>query len=366
MDLGEHAHVNRHVNRCLSARAYRTMVTRAPDVCMTLQLGSGTILDCNDAVRTTLGYAPAEVVGRSILAFALQDGSDTNRDSWELLATHADLPASNMQVKRKDGGAVDVCLSARGVRDDTGRIAFGLAVLRTRGADRRAGAEAQAHDMARLKGLLYAISVAEERERRRIAAGLHDELGQLLAIAKLKLGRLGTTDDAADRAQLASDLGALIDQASRAARASTFELSSPVLQQFGLDAAIESLGERMQRMAGLAFRFESDRVTCTLPDDVPVVLLRVVRELLFNAQKHAEARNVSVSVRRTDTACTIQVEDDGVGFDAIGVSTFTPAGGYGLFSAQAQIESVGGSFAIGRRPGGGTRATVVVPLPAPS
>lgn len=362
MDLGEHA----HVDRGLSARAYRTMVTRAPDVCMTLQLGSGTILDCNDAVRTTLGYAPAEVVGRSILAFALQDGSDATRDSWQLLATHADLPASNMQVKRKDGGTVDVCLSARGVRDDTGRIAFGLAVLRMRGTDRRAGAEAQAHDMARLKGLLYAISVAEERERRRIAAGLHDELGQLLAIAKLKLGRLGATDDAADRAQLTTDLGVLIDQASRAARASTFELSSPVLQQFGLDAAIESLGERMQRMAGIAFRFESDGVACTLPDDVPVVLLRVVRELLFNVQKHAEAGSVHVSVRRTTDACTIWVEDDGVGFDPTGISTFTPAGGYGLYSAQAQIESVGGRFAIGSLPGGGTRATLVVPLPAPS
>jgi signal transduction histidine kinase len=239
-------------------------------------------------------------------------------------------------------------------------------VLRTRGTDRRVGAEAQAHDMARLKGLLYAISVAEERERRRIAAGLHDELGQLLAIAKLKLGRLGATDDAADRAQLTTDLGVLIDQASRAARASTFELSSPVLQQFGLDAAIESLGERMQRMAGLAFRFDTDGVPCTLPDDVPVVLLRVVRELLFNVQKHADAGAVSVKVRRADAACTIVVEDDGVGFDPCGVSTFTPAGGYGLFSAQAQIESVGGRFAIGPRPGGGTRATLVVPLPAPS
>lgn len=353
-------------NPGLSASAYRTIVTRAPDVCMTLQLGSGTILDCNDAVRTTLGYAPAEVVGRSILAFAFPDGSDTTRDSWQTLASRADLPASRMQVKRKDGGAVDVCLSARGVRDDTGRIAFGLAVLRTRGADRRAGAEAQANDMARLKGLLYAISVAEERERRRIAAGLHDELGQLLAIAKLKLGRLGATDTPGDRAQLVADLGALIDQASRAARASTFELSSPVLQQFGLDAAIESLGERMERMTGLGFRFESDGVPCTLPDDVPVVLLRVVRELLFNVQKHARAHQASVTVRRADDTCTILVEDDGVGFEAKGVSTFTRAGGYGLFSAQAQIESVGGTFAIGPRPEGGTRASLVVPLPAPS
>lgn len=358
--------VQAQANPGLSASAYRTIVTRAPDVCMTLQLGSGTILDCNDVVRTTLGYAPAEMVGRSILAFAFPDGSEATRDTWQMLASHADLPPSNMLVKRKDGGSVDVCLSARGVRDDTGRIAFGLAVLRTRGTDRRAGADAPANDMARLKGLLYAISVAEERERRRIAAGLHDELGQLLAIAKLKLGRLGATDTLVDRAQLTADLGALIDQASRAARASTFELSSPVLQQFGLDAAIASLGERMERMTGLGFHFESDGEPCTLPDDVPVVLLRVVRELLFNVQKHAQARSAWVTVRRTREVCTILVDDDGVGFEAKRVSSFTPAGGYGLFSAQAQIESVGGSFAIGPRPGGGTRATLIVPLPTTS
>jgi len=59
MDHGEQS----QTNPGLSASAYRTMVTCAPDLCMTLQLGSGTILDCNDAVRTTLGYAPAEVVG---------------------------------------------------------------------------------------------------------------------------------------------------------------------------------------------------------------------------------------------------------------------------------------------------------------
>jgi len=355
MDHSAHA----PATRGLSANAYRTMVTRAPDMCVTLQLGSGTILECNEAVRTTLGYAPDEVVGRSVLALADPDDSASARRSWQTLATVADLPASHVRARRKDGGRLDVCITARGVRDDTGQIAFGLAVLRAKAPASTCAAGGQ--DAERLRALLYALSVAEERERRRIAAGLHDELGQLLAIAKLKLGRLGEVDDPAARAHLAAEVGALIDQASRTARRTTFELSSPVLEQFGLDAAIQSLGERLERVCGVAFVLDSDGLPCTLPDDTSVVLLRVVRELLFNVHKHAQAREVTVTIRHGGAACKILVEDDGVGFSGPVLAGFTPAGGFGLFSAQAQIESLGGTFEIESVAGRGTRTMLQVP-----
>lgn len=356
MDHGVHA----RTTPGLSANAYRTMVASAPDMCVTLQPGSGTILECNEAVRTTLGYAPGEIVGRSVLSLADPDDTDSARRSWQTLVEAADLPASHVRARRKDGGRLDVCVTARTVHDDTGRVAFGLAVL-------RATPSATAHDgrePKRLRALLYALSVAEERERRRIAAGLHDELGQLLAIAKLKLGRLGATDTADARGVLTAELGSLIDQASRTARSATFELSSPVLEQFGLDAAIQSLGERMERVCGIAFRFDSDGRPCHLPDDTSVVLLRVVRELLFNVHKHARAREARVTVRRADAACTIVVEDDGDGFDGPFVADFTPAGGFGLFSAQAQIESIGGRFSLESRVRHGTRATLRIPMPS--
>ena len=268
----------------------------------------------------------------------------------------------SVRARRKDGGRLDVCVTARTVHDDAGQVAFGLAVLRA--TPRAAASPGNGHEPDRLRALLYALSVAEERERRRIAAGLHDELGQLLAIAKLKLGRLAEADAPESRRQLATELGGIIDQASRTARSATFELSSPVLEQFGLDAAIQSLGERMERVCSVAFRFDSDGQPCRLPDDTPVVLLRVVRELLFNVHKHAHAHEVRVIVRRTDGTCTIVVEDDGDGFDGPFVADFTPSGGFGLFSAQAQIESIGGRFSLESRASQGTRATLRIPVPS--
>src|SRR5690348_8923571 len=103
------------------------------------------------------------------------------------------------------------------------------------------------HDLAeqqrRLRTLALEICVAEERERRRIAAGLHDEIGQLLAVAKLKLGELDASMISAGDRELVADLKALLDHASRATRTATFELSSLVLHKLGLEAAIHSLSD---------------------------------------------------------------------------------------------------------------------------
>lgn len=344
--------------RAVSQHAYRTMFARAPDMCVALRFGSGTIMQCNERVRTTLGYAPEEVVGRSIVALACPDASASTRESLRQLARGPDLRASHLPMRGKDGSRVDVCVTAAGVRDDDGRISFGLAVLRARHAPVEA---TPADNPARLRALLYALSMAEERERRRIAAGLHDELGQLLAIAKLKLGQLGEAREPAERERLAAELSAVIDQASRATRATTFELSSPVLQQFGLEAAIRSLGERMQSLYGIEFRMKADTAGFALPEATQVVVLRVIRELLFNVHKHARARQVIAILRRTETDHVFEVRDDGVGLLARATRGLTPAGGFGLFSVQAQVESVGGRFAIGPGAGGGTRAVLSIP-----
>jgi signal transduction histidine kinase len=258
---------------------------------------------------------------------------------------------------------VEVRLTGAGVQDHAGRVRFGVALLRVRAQPFEEGSQ-HGESPERLRALLYALSIAEERERRRIAAGLHDDLGQLLAIAKLKLGQLGAAACAPERRALAEDLRSLIDQAACAARSTTFELSSPVLEQLGLEAAIQSCGERMEQMYGFRFSFESDGAPIDLPREALVVLLRVVRELLFNVHKHARATAVKVAVRRVRGMFTLCAADDGVGFDpGDRHPRFTSHGGFGLFSAEAQVHAIGGCFAIDSAPGAGTRVTVSVAVP---
>ncbi len=215
----------------------------------------------------------------------------------------------------------------------------------------------------KLRALTAGLGLAEERERRRIATGLHDEIGHTLAMAKLRLGQLPGSEHCNEEARTIRDVDKLLEQAIAATRSLTFELSSPVLYELGFESAIESIGEEMERRHGIRFQFQAEQRPRPLADDVAVVLYRIVRELLNNLMKHAQARNARLWVRRNGDEIRITLEDDGVGFDATETGQgFGPGGGFGLFSIREQLRHIGGRLDIESCPGRGTRAVVVAPL----
>lgn len=216
----------------------------------------------------------------------------------------------------------------------------------------------------RLQTLAYELTVAEARERQRIAHLLHDEIGQLLAMAQLRLGELGQSlAPDTHQAAVLEDLRMLLTQAAQATRTATFELHSPVLHQLGLEAALQSLAQRLQRSSKMLVHLSCDLKDVALAKAVLSVLLRTVRELALNAQKHAQAANLWIVLGRGDSGLHISVKDDGVGFDAREAPHhFSREGGFGLVSAEAQMQAIGGQLAIESSPGRGTTATVTLEL----
>ena len=216
---------------------------------------------------------------------------------------------------------------------------------------------------SQLRALASEVSVAEERERRRIAIGLHDDIGQVLALLKLKVGELTEVEPCEGTRQLLEDIRDLVNQAARATRSATFELSSPILYELGLEAAIQSHGEQQAQQHNVGFHLESDHQVLTLADNTRVVIFRIVRELLCNIWKHARACNATVFICRVGNHLQLTVEDDGVGFDVARVShTFGSKGGFGLFSIREQITGIGGRFEVVSSIGAGTRLVVTAPL----
>lgn len=214
----------------------------------------------------------------------------------------------------------------------------------------------------RLQTLAYELTVAEARERQRIAHLLHDEIGQLLAMAQFRLSELSQSA-APDTAQASmfEELRLLLYQAAQATRAATFELHSPVLHQLGLEAALQSLAQRMQRASKMRVHLRCELGALPLADAVLSVLLRTVRELALNAQKHAKATNLWIALHQDDGGLHISVKDDGAGFDAAAVTgRFSPEGGFGLISAEAQMQAIGGQLRIDSSPGSGTTATITL------
>ena len=230
------------------------------------------------------------------------------------------------------------------------------------------GPRSQGRHRAKARGYLqtlaYELTVAESRERERIARGLHDVIGQVLTMARLKLGELREIALPEARNQLMDELNELLAQATRATRSATFDLSCPSLQ-LGLLPALESLAHRMRRETRLMIRVDGHLPTLAIPEAVAAVLFRVVREFALNVHKHAQARSMCFELCARPDEISICVVDDGIGFQraALG-SRFSPDGGFGLFSVEAQVAAIGGNVEIDTAPGRGTRATVILPLPS--
>lgn len=216
---------------------------------------------------------------------------------------------------------------------------------------------------SQLRRVALEATMAEERERQAIARDLHDDLGQMLHVARIKLGQLlkPRADDARPAA-LVVEVNDIIADASRMVRSLTSQLSPPTLAELGLLSALYWLADEMGRAYGLQVVVATDDNGTPPLDNVrAAILFRAVRELLINVSKHATTDAASVGVRSFDDRLILTVSDDGVGM-ADWRATLLEPGGFGLASIRERIAFLGGSMAIRTMAGQGTTVTLEMPL----
>ncbi len=214
----------------------------------------------------------------------------------------------------------------------------------------------QSHE--RLRTLATELSLAEEKERRRLANNLHDHIGQSLAIMKIKLGALREVLAGNGMEEEYDYIKAVIERTIRHTKNLTFQLSPPELYAFGFDATVESLGEQVQKEHKISFMFINEGGPITLDKDVSVLMFQAVRELLMNIVKHADASRFSISILRNQYDMQIIVEDDGKGFNtsSVGLESF------GFFSIKERLSRFGGQFTVESLIGKGTRVFLTAPI----
>jgi len=212
-----------------------------------------------------------------------------------------------------------------------------------------------------LAALAAELAQAEQRERRRIAQLLHDNLQQLLVAARMRLGTFGDAP-AARRSQIVAEVDDLLNRSIEASRSLTGELSPPILYDVGLVAALEWLGRQMEKNHGLTVDVQRKGEAEFSTPNLRAFAFHAIRELLFNCVKHAGVDRAIVSVSRgLDSCIRLTVTDSGAGFDPASLEAGSGGDHFGLFSIRERARLMNGMCSIASSPGAGTSITIELP-----
>jgi len=259
------------------------------------------------------------------------------------------------RFRRADGKVRNVRFRAYPVTDEAG-VVVAFAGITSDETDRILTEESLQRSRAELQNVAASIERAQEDERRRTAQFVHDELGQSLALAKLKLEAFLAEKRIARDDKDVIKLLVAFQNAIDASRRVAYEMSPPVLHELGLIAALEAEGELLCAEYGVDFSVVAG--IDPLPEFKDNVLVyRSVRELIMNVIKHASAKHLKLTIEGSHKLLTINLTDDGLGFDEA-----THKAKYGLASVRQRLSYLGGELHLSSQLGVGTSAEIRIPL----
>jgi signal transduction histidine kinase len=207
------------------------------------------------------------------------------------------------------------------------------------------------------------IVEAQELERRRLSAELHDETGQALTSILLRLKTIEEAEGTDELSSAVAELRELVVATLQDVRRLAVELRPKALDDFGLVPALERLTSSFAEQTGIAVELESRLPESRLPSEVETVLYRVVQEALTNVVKHAHAERVSIVLSGRDGAVAAVIEDDGRGFVRERLDNELSEGdGLGLVGMRERVALVDGRFTVESAEGAGTTIAVEIPL----
>ena len=211
-----------------------------------------------------------------------------------------------------------------------------------------------------LRRLATRVEEAREDERTSLALELHDTAGQAITALKLDVGQLKKhlEQGQAPTPQELDALNDLLDHTADDVRRISSELRPGVLDDIGLDGAIEWQIDELKKRTDLGFSLRLQSEKCQLDYARRTALFRVFQELLTNIVRHAHARSVQVTLERAEDLVTLTVADDGLGVD---LEKLEDSGSIGVVGMRERLRPYGGELQYESAPGKGTIARVVMP-----
>ena len=218
--------------------------------------------------------------------------------------------------------------------------------------------EAVERQRRRLQALSARLAEVEDSERRRLARELHDQVGQNLTALGINLNIVRTQMPGGVAAAVCpriDDSLALVEGTAERIRDVMADLRPPLLDDYGLMAALHWYGAQVAARTGITVHVEGEEPCPRLAQPVENALFRIVQEALTNVAKYAQARQVTVALETEDGTVRLTVADDGVGFDLGSLAGPDGRRGWGLLTMAERAEAMGGTCRVESQPGCGTR-----------
>jgi len=325
----------------------------------------GYVMSWNQGAVQLLGYPVEEALGKHIsFVYPVEDREFLER---EVIGAVKAKGTHQVEVRRrtKSGEMRFAQLSLTLLRDDTdspiGIIGYSMDIT-----DRKRMEEALINSRNQLEALAVRLELVREEERTRIALEVHDVLGQALTALKLDVSWVSkriteSTEPAQFAAVLARLTSALelLDSTIQSVRDIATTLRPGVLDQLGLEAAVEWQAREFHNRTGISCE------TTIWPDRIVVgpeqstALFRILQEILTNVARHAKATNVSIRLEQSDEHVSLQVRDNGRGITDVEQSG---PKAFGLLGMRLRVQQQGGRLDIQGTSGTGTTVTVRIPL----
>jgi len=359
----EHREVERQsANYALktSEMRYRRLFETAQDGILILNADTGQIDDVNPFLTDMLGYTRDQLLGNKLWEIGPFKDTKASKAEFRELQRETYVRYDDLPVETRDGRSINVEFVSNVYQVNGGKVIQ----CNIRDITKRKQAETKRKEYNRkLQVLSRRLVEAQETERRNIARELHDEIGQALTVMQLNLQAMLQSPDVDGFTPRLNENLKVVERVLEQVQDISLDLRPSILDDLGLEPALRWYTDRQAALVGLKVVFHADPLVRRLDSVIETECFRVAQEALTNVVRHAQAKTVTVELRKEAEQIHLCVRDDGTGFEVAAVRAKAVRGAsLGLLSMEERAVLAGGRLEFNSVPQRGTEVHAWFPL----